>query len=37
MSTAFCHLFSAPSMPASSIFHPWGMKTPKMILFIGAI
>jgi hypothetical protein len=36
MSTAFCHLAAAPSMLANSIFQPWGMKTPKMILLIGA-
>src|SRR4026207_1481836 len=36
MSTAFFHFASAPSMLASSIFHPGGMKTPKMILLISA-
>ena len=35
MSTALCHLAAAPSMLASSIFQPCGMKTPKMILLIG--
>ncbi len=30
MATAADHLASAPSMEASSIFQPWGMKAPKI-------
>src|SRR5580765_5923482 len=32
MATAAVHLASAPSIPASSIFQPWGMNAPKMTL-----